>query len=88
MLVSNMLGETEKPLIFFGDTLEEQENRIEELVEAEQPEAMEYLNFLRLYMAIFFHDYDLAEECLAKLSDEVDGIWIPWYVLGNLRRRS
>jgi hypothetical protein len=80
MLASNMLGESEHPLIFFGDTLDEQQKQIEELEENGEAEALEYLNFLRVYMAIFFNDFELAEECLAKLSDEPDGIWIPWYV--------
>jgi hypothetical protein len=80
MLVSNMLGESEQPLIFFGDTVEDQERKMEELEEAEEVEALEYLNLLRLYMAVFFNDFQLAEECLAKLSDDIDGIWTPWYV--------
>jgi hypothetical protein len=31
-----------------------------------------------LYAAIFFNDFELAEKCLAKLSDDIEGIWIPW----------
>ncbi|KAG7343466.1 multi-sensor signal transduction multi-kinase [Nitzschia inconspicua] len=78
IFVSNMLGESEKPLIFFGETVEEEGRKIAELEQANETEALEYLNFLRLYMAVFFHENDMAEECLAKLSDDIDGIWIPW----------
>jgi hypothetical protein len=77
-----MLGESEKPLMFFGETVEGEEKEIERLEISEDSEALEFLNFLRLYAAIFFNDFELAEKCLAKLSDEVDGIWIPWYVSG------
>ena len=78
LLVSNMLGESEKPLIFFGDSLEEQEQRISELEEAGEAEALQYLYFLKLYLAIFFHEFELAEECLSKLSEEIEGVWMPW----------
>ena len=78
--VANMLGETDQPLIFFGDTVEEQEQYIGQLQDSGEFEALDYLTFVRLYMAIFFNDFDLAEECLTQLSDDIDGVWIPWYV--------
>jgi predicted ATPase len=78
LFVSNMLGESENPLVFFGDTLESEEKEIKRLEYSDDTDALEFLNFLRLYVAIFFNDFELAEKCLAKLSDEVDGIWIPW----------
>jgi predicted ATPase len=80
LFVSNMLAESENPLIFFGDTLEEQEEHIDELEEAGETEALEYLNFLRLYMAIFFNDMAMADDCLSKLPAEVEGAWIPWVI--------
>jgi hypothetical protein len=76
--VSNMLGENDKPLIFFGDTIEEQDQYIEQLRESGEVEALDYLTFVRLYTAIFLNDFDLAEECLNELSDDIDGVWIPW----------
>jgi hypothetical protein len=78
LFVSNMPGESEKPLLFFGDKLEDEEKEIERLEAAEDSEALEFLNFVRLNMGIFFNDFELAERCLGKLSDEVDGNWIPW----------
>jgi hypothetical protein len=80
LLVSNFMGESEKPLVFFGDTLQVQEEQLAELEEAEEIEALQYVHFLRLYAAIFFNDFELAEECLTKLSNDIEGVWIPWYV--------
>jgi hypothetical protein len=76
--VANMLGETDQPLIFFGDTIEDQQLYIEKMQESGELEALDYFNFVRLYTAMFFNDFDLAEECLRLLSDDIEGVWIPW----------
>jgi hypothetical protein len=78
LFVSNMLGKSEKPFVYFGSTPENEEMEIEILQDSEDAEASEFFNFLRLYAAIFFNDFELAEKCLAKLSDDIEGIWIPW----------
>ena len=78
--VANMLGETVHPLLFFGDTIEQQETQIQQWEEEGKTEALYYFNFLRLYVAFFFHDYEIAEECLANLTKPAEGVWIPWMV--------
>lgn len=77
-MVANLLGESSDPYLFLGDTVDEQEVAIREMQESGMTAALQYMNFLRLYVAIFFHNYDLADQCLDLLTEEIEGVWIPW----------
>jgi predicted ATPase len=79
-VVANMLGESANPLIFFGDTIEQENTKIQEWEAAGEHEALHYFYFLRLFMAFFFHDAEVAEACLEKLTKAAEGVWIPWMV--------
>lgn len=78
-VVLNLMTETENPLVFFGDTLDEQNTVMADLQQKGETEASEYFNFMRLFMAIFFHDYQLAQHSFANLEQVPEGVWIPWY---------
>jgi hypothetical protein len=45
-----------------------------------QHEALEYFYLLRLFVAFFFHDVEMMEESMAKLTTPVEGVWIPWAI--------
>jgi predicted ATPase len=76
--VSNLMGETATPLIFFGQTLGQQDTKIEEFRKARLPQAIEYLYLLRLFIAFFFHNVEVMEECFEQLESPAVGVWIPW----------
>lgn len=76
--VSNLLGESSYPLIFFGATLAQQDEKMDELRDNGYPQAVEYFFLLRLYLAFFFQDLEVMEECFERLPDPVQGVWIPW----------
>lgn len=76
--VSNLMGETDSPLLFFGATLTEQEAKLEELEDAGLGDAVDYSNFLRLFIAFFFHDFDVMHDAFEALHKPASGVWIPW----------
>jgi hypothetical protein len=77
-VVANLMGGTEFPLVFFGDTLEQQSTALVELNRLDDNKALEYFNFMRLFMAIFFHDFDLAQDCFSNLEQSPEGVWVLW----------
>jgi hypothetical protein len=76
--ISALMGETQFPTRFFGVTLAQQDDKLEEFRRAGQQQAIEYVHFLRLFVAFFFHDYEVMQESLDQLKSPVKGVWIPW----------
>lgn len=76
--VANMLDDTESPLVFFGDTLDQQNSKLAEMEESDQQDAIECVHLMTLFRAFFFHDMESAEDCLTKL-ETPQGVWIPWF---------
>ena len=79
-VVSNLLGQTANPLMFFGDAIEQEETQIKAWEDAGEKDALEYFYFLRLFVAFFFHDVDVAVTCLERITKAPEGVWIPWLV--------
>jgi len=79
-VVANLLGESLYPLLFFGDTVDQQETKVAEMEEAGMDAALDYYYFMRLYVAFFFHEYEIMEECLEVLRAPSEGVWVPWAV--------
>lgn len=80
-LVDNLVGETQEPLLFLGSTEEEEKEELDAMAnDPKEMEALQHLYFLKLYVAIFFHDYKMAEDCLSRLPAQVEGVWVPWVV--------
>lgn len=78
-LVSNLMGETESPLVFFGSEVSEEEDVLAEMAMAGEFQGLEYFHFVQLFIACFFHDMGLAETCLGKLRRPPEGLWLTWY---------
>eukprot|EP00980_Cylindrotheca_fusiformis_P003529 scaffold783_cov118-Cylindrotheca_fusiformis.AAC.15 len=78
-LVSNLMGETESPLVFFGTEVSEEEDVLAEMQMAGETQGLEYFYFVQLFIACFFHDMGLAETCLGKLSRPPEGLWLTWH---------
>jgi len=80
-LVSNLLGETSDPFIFYGNSIEDQNSRIDQLEKAGENDAVQLLHILILFNAIFFHNLELSKSCLEKITKEnVMSIWKPWII--------
>ena len=79
-VVANLLGETANPLLFFGETIEQQNLQLQEMIDAGMQRALDYFYFMRTYVAFFFHQYDIMEECLEIMKTPSEGVWIPWAV--------
>ncbi len=79
--VSNLMGETSDPFIFYGNSIEDQNSRIEQLEKAGENDAVQLLYILILFNAIFFHNLELSKSCLGKIAKEnVLSIWKPWII--------
>ena len=80
-LVANLLGETSNPFLFYGNTIEDQNTRIQMMEEAGENDAVQLMHFLVLFISIFFHNHELSKSCLEKIvKEKVISIWRPWLV--------
>jgi len=71
-------GESHNPTTFFGDTLAQQEDKLNEFQNAGLQRAVDYCHLLRLFVAFFFHDYEVMQESINNLTRPVSGVWVPW----------
>jgi predicted ATPase len=78
-LVSNFMGETDSPLVFFGSGVSEEEEVVAEMERAGEFQGLEYFHFVQLFISCFFHDMGLAETCLGKLRRPPEGVWLTWH---------
>ena len=78
-LVSNLLGETSDPFLFFGNTVEDHNLRIQEMKDAGQNDAIQLMYFLLLFASVFFHNHEFCKSCLENIDKaKVILIWKPW----------
>jgi len=80
-LVTNLLGETSDPFLFYGNTIEDQNSRIRQMEEAGENDAVQLMHLLILFTSIFFHNHELSRSCLGKIvKKKVSSIWKPWII--------
>jgi len=78
-LVANLLGETPDPFLFYGNTIEDQDSRIQQMEKEGEHDAVQLMHFLRLFNSIFFHNHELSRYCLENIVEQkVMPIWRPW----------
>ncbi|CAJ1955151.1 unnamed protein product [Cylindrotheca closterium] len=79
-LITNLMGETESPLVFFGDDVSEEDEFIAELESGgDAKAALDYFYFMQLFIASLFNDADMVQLCLSKIQRPPDGIWSSYY---------
>lgn len=79
--VQNMLGETLDPFLFYGNTIEEQNARIQRMQDSGEDDAVQLMHFLTLFVSILFHNHELSKTCLENIVEEkVMPIWKPWII--------
>ena len=77
--VSNLLGETSDPFVLYGNTIEDQNARIDQMEKAGENDAVQLMHFLILFNSVLFHNPELSKSCLEKIKKEnVSSIWKPW----------
>jgi predicted ATPase len=76
-LISMMVTKPE-PLILLGDTEEDQNKQIREWEDGKHAEALQQYYFLRMFVAIYFNNMEVAEKMRQKFSKPIDGVWIPY----------
>ena len=78
-MVHNLVDEDlENPFLFFGEDIDEQNQIVKEWEDGRVTHAVEEFYFLSMVMAIFFQDYEAAEEMQMMFTKEADGVWIPF----------
>jgi predicted ATPase len=70
-LISMMVNKPD-PLILFGDTEEDQNKQIREWEDGKQAEALQHYYFLRMFVAIYFNNMEVAEKMRQKFSKPID----------------
>ncbi len=77
--VSNLLGETSDPFVLYGNTIEDQNARINQMEKAGENDAVQLMHFLVLFNSVLFHNLELSKSCLEKIKmQNVVSIWKPW----------
>lgn len=80
-LVANLLGETSDPFLFYGNTIEDQNSRIDQMEKEGETDAVQFMHLLILFNSILFHNHDLSKSCLRKIvKNKAVSIWKPWLI--------
>jgi len=78
-LITNLMGETDSPLVFFGDDVAEEDEFIAELESLGDPKALDSFYFMQLFIGSFFNDMNMVQLCLSKIQRPPDGVWLVWH---------
>jgi len=78
-LITNLMGETNSPLVFFGDEVSDEDEIVAAMESTGDTNALDYFYFMQLFIACFFNDVDMTQMSLSKIQRPPEGVWLCWH---------
>jgi hypothetical protein len=78
LMVMNLMGQSGDPIIFFGESAEEQTAIVRAWEGDGEQQRLELFYFLRMIVACFMNEMVVADRMRRKLLEKAEGVWIPY----------